>query len=86
MLAKNYPDELGIARHITLGMKVNKKLGNAVVRNKIKRRIRHIITLISKQADLKSNLGLIVVPRKGFDKTTFSTLFNEFSKSLLAPK
>ncbi|XVN42112.1 MAG: ribonuclease P protein component [Candidatus Rickettsia vulgarisii] len=28
------------------GMKVGKKLGNAVVRNKIKRRIRHLITLI----------------------------------------
>ena len=29
------------------GMKVGKKLGNAVTRNKIKRRIRHLITLIA---------------------------------------
>lgn len=28
------------------GMKVGKKLGNAVVRNKIKRRIRHLIRLL----------------------------------------
>ncbi|MCC8417968.1 MAG: ribonuclease P protein component [Rickettsia endosymbiont of Bryobia graminum] len=28
------------------GMKVGKKLGNAVTRNKIKRRIRHLVTLI----------------------------------------
>ena len=84
VLAKNYPNDLDTVGHITLGMKVGKKLGNAVVRNKIKRRIRHIITLISKQADFKSNLGLIVVARKGFDKATFSTLFDEFSKSLSA--
>jgi ribonuclease P protein component len=83
VLAKNYPDSTSALPQMTLGMKVNKKLGNAVIRNKIKRRIRHLITIISKQIEPKLNLGLIVVPRKGFQKIKFATLELEFSRSLL---
>ena len=84
VLAKNYPDNLSPQGQITLGMKVNRKLGNAVIRNKIKRRIRHIISLLSKQIHPKSRIGLIVVPRKGFEKVAFSTLLAEFSRALLS--
>lgn len=81
VLDKNYPQNSDTCG-ITLGMKVNKKLGNAVVRNKIKRRIRHLINLISREINPESKLGLIVVPRKGFEKLLFSSLLQEFSKAL----
>ena len=83
VLAKNYPDSLNTQGQIIFGMKVSKKLGNAVIRNKIKRRIRHLVNFISKQMNPKLRLGLIVVPRKGFEKIAFSTLVNEFSKTLI---
>jgi len=66
------------------GMKVGRKLGNAVIRNKIKRRIRHIIRLLIQLPEiLSSNLALIIVPRKGFEKVEFSVLLSDFRKILL---
>lgn len=63
--------------YLYFGMKVSKKLGNAVVRNKIKRRIRHIIQIISKMLE-NFKLGLIVIPYKDFHKVEFALLLSEF--------
>ena len=66
---------------VFLGMKVGKKLGIAVIRNKIKRRIRHSIQILSKNpAFPRGGTGIIIIPRKGFDKVLFSTLLVEFNK------
>lgn len=71
---------------IFLGMKVNKKLGNAVTRNKIKRRIRHLIRSLSKNPRFSEGItSTIIVPRKGFEKVIFTSLTNEFEKILLLP-
>ena len=68
---------------IFLGMKVGKKLGGAVIRNKIKRRIRHFIQILSKNPSFPSgNTGIIIIPRKGFDRVPFSTLLDELNKLL----
>ena len=65
-------------------MKVGKKLGNAVIRNKIKRRIRHIMRLLVKIPQIMTaNLALIVIPRKGFDEVEFSVLLDDFAKASL---
>jgi ribonuclease P protein component len=68
--------------HISLGMKVSKKLGNAVIRNKIKRRIRHLIRIIPCYNSLNINLALIFIPKKNFDKVEFATLVNTVSHML----
>jgi ribonuclease P protein component len=60
-------------------MKVGRKLGNAVVRNKIKRRTRHLVRTIFKSTATDC-ISIIVVPKKGFDKIPFSSLFKEFEK------
>lgn len=66
---------------IFLGMKVSKKLAKkAVIRNKIKRRVKHLVRLVINHSNFKMNLAIIIIPRKGFDKINFSILNQEFSK------
>lgn len=63
---------------LLFGMKAGRKLGNAVIRNKIKRRIRHLVRLLSKEPQFKQNSwAMIVVPKKGFEQIEFATLLSE---------
>lgn len=63
---------------ILFGMKVGRKLGNAVIRNKIKRRIRHLVRLLSQVPQFKQNSwAMIIIPKKGFEKIEFGTLLSE---------
>ncbi|HJD64740.1 MAG TPA: ribonuclease P protein component [Rickettsia endosymbiont of Diachasma alloeum] len=84
VIAKNIPKIFLESKYnIFLGIKVSKKLNKkAVVRNKIKRRIKHIIRLICNNSNLKK-LAMIIIPRKGFDTTDFSVLNHELSKAIL---
>jgi len=71
---------------LLFGIKAGRKLGNAVIRNKIKRRIRHLIRLLSKETQIKPNIwAMIIIPKKGFDQIDFATLLSElyriFSKA-----
>lgn len=58
-------------KHFRVGISVSKKLGNAVMRNKIKRRIRHV--LIAHQAELAA-LDFVVIARKGVEILTYQEL------------
>ena len=64
---------------IQLGIKISKKLGKAVTRNKIRRRIKSIVHHATKTlpSDLWENKAFIIVPRKGFDLIKYSLLEEE---------
>lgn len=57
------------------GLSVSKKIGNAVVRNKYKRRIKDIID----EKDYKNNFNCIIILRK----EVLNLSFREFKDSLL---
>lgn len=82
---KSFPSVLTTSnQHIFLGMKVGRRIGNAVIRSKIKRRIRHLVRILAADPGLQiSNWGLIIIPKKGFEKADFQLLQSELHKSLL---
>ena len=64
-------------QHFRVGLSVSKKLGNAVMRNQIKRRIRHI--LIEHKDQLVENVDFVVIARKGIEILNYA----EMEKNLL---
>ena len=64
-------------QHFRVGLSVSKKLGNAVTRNLIKRRIRHI--LIEHKDQLVENVDFVVIARKGVETLGYA----EMEKNLL---
>jgi len=64
-------------QHFRVGLSVSKKLGNAVMRNQIKRRIRHI--LIEHKNQLVENVDFVVIARKGVEILDYA----EMEKNLL---
>ena len=64
-------------QHFRVGLSVSKKLGNAVMRNQIKRRIRHI--LIEHKDQLVENVDFVVIARKGVKILDYA----EMEKNLL---
>ena len=64
-------------QHFRVGLSVSKKLGNAVTRNQIKRRIRHI--LIEHKDQLVENVDFVVIARKGVEILDYA----EMGKNLL---
>ena len=64
-------------QHFRVGLSVSKKLGNAVTRNQIKRRIRHV--LIAHKDQIIENLDFVVIARKGVEEMNYT----EIEKNLL---
>ena len=64
-------------QHFRVGLSVSKKLGNAVTRNQIKRRIRHV--LITHKDQIIGNLDFVVIARKGVEEMNYT----EIEKNLL---
>lgn len=63
--------------HFRVGLSVSKKLGNAVTRNQIKRRIRHIIQ--NAKGSLVDHVDFVVIARKGVEGLDYA----EMEKNLL---
>lgn len=62
------------------GIAAGKKLGNAVIRNKIKRQVRMIIS--SNKNLFKNNKDYIIIVKKAFLDIDYETKNNEFVKLL----
>jgi len=72
-----FPNEHGIPR---LGLSVSRKVGNAVTRNAVRRRLREVFhSCISK---IPGSLDLVVSARPPAAQATFEELREEFSRSL----
>ncbi|MBJ8325800.1 ribonuclease P protein component [Streptococcus pacificus] len=63
-LDKHYP-------HYRVGLSVSKKLGNAVVRNSIKRKIRHAFMELSQDIDCKD---YVIIARKGVEDLDYQAI------------
>ncbi len=66
-------------KHFRVGISVGTKLGNAVKRNKIKRRIRHALMELDKEYTLDPQTDFIVIARIPVKDMTFA----EIKKSLI---
>jgi ribonuclease P protein component len=72
-----FPNEHGTPR---LGLSVPRKVGNAVTRNAVRRRLREVF--YSCISELSGNLDLVVSARPASAEATFEELREEFRKSL----
>ncbi len=72
-----FPNELGTLR---LGLSVSKKVGNAVVRNTLRRRMREIFAVVSGEG--KGDLDLVISARPAAREATFEELRGEFERAL----
>lgn len=65
-------------KNIKVGLAVTKKVGHAVVRNKVRRRLREIIQ--KQLPNLKQNYNIIIVARENITSASFDELSLEFNK------
>lgn len=65
-------------KNLKVGLAVTKKVGHAVVRNRVRRQLREIIR--TQIPMLKQNYNIIVVAKDNITQASFSELTNEFNK------
>jgi len=73
-----YPNRENID-HNRFGFSISKKLGKAVVRNKLKRRLREIMRL---KTDLKKGYDLVIIARRPAINLDYTELEGEVDKLL----
>ena len=64
-------------KHFRVGLSVSKRLGNAVTRNQIKRRIRHILQ--NAKGEISEGVDFVVIARNGVEALGYA----EMEKNLL---
>ena len=58
-----------------LGLKVSKKMGNAIIRNKIRRQLKHMIRdFVKSQSNTYYGAHFLIVPKKQITEAKFSEL------------
>ena len=71
-------------KRLNISFSVKKKIGNAVTRNKIKRRLRSIMNDAFKKISIKLNYSYLVIPKQIVINSEFKnikkTLFQEFER------
>ena len=69
-------------KKLNISFSVKKKIGNAVCRNKIKRRLRSIMNDAIKKISVKMDYSYLVIPKQNIINSEFidikETLFQEF--------
>lgn len=65
-----------------LGIRIGRKVGGAVLRNKIKRRLRHMIRNLFKEIKLDDK-ALVIVPKAKCASLNFQTLQNDLRLCIL---
>ncbi|MCQ2786786.1 MAG: ribonuclease P protein component [Bacilli bacterium] len=65
--------------HTRIGISVSSKIGNAVIRNKIKRQIKAMIKDLMK---LDKNVDIVIIVREGYKNNTFDQNFDSLKKLL----
>lgn len=69
---------------IYLGLKVSRKMGNAVTRNKIKRWFRNIIRQFVKDNPKYIGYNFILIPKKSITSITYQELLEDFTLGILS--
>tara|TARA_Y100000590_G_C15330364_1_gene867428 strand:+ start:195 stop:536 length:342 start_codon:yes stop_codon:yes gene_type:complete len=71
-------------KHLNISFITQKKIGNAVKRNKIKRRLKNMVLDIYKNMKLNLNYSYLIIAKKTFLEEEFQVikkiLFSEFKK------
>lgn len=67
------------SKKVFIAIKASKKLGKAVIRNKIKRRIRALFQQITPNFVITATYLCLVIPRREIARENFALLQNEFS-------
>lgn len=75
------PNELGRKR---LGIIASKKVGNAVARNRVKRRIREVFRQIKHR--MEPALDIVIISSKDMVKLPYRVIEKELSNALLAER
>jgi len=64
------------------GFSISKKIGNAVIRNKLRRRLKEIIRLMEKKDEIEEGFYFIFIARKPVNYLNFNQLQSEVVKLL----
>ena len=72
-----FPNEIGTPR---LGLSISRKVGNAVTRNAVRRRLKEVF--YSALPEIPGNLDLVVSARPAAAEAGFRELDEEFARSL----
>ena len=80
------PPESKIQIH--LGLKISKKIGKAVIRNKIRRRIKAIMHELPENLAASSihNRVIVIIPKRGMEKLPYQSLKQEIVRVLTSSK
>ena len=67
-------------KKLNLSIVTKKKIGNAVIRNKIKRRLRNIMNDIYKQIKINLNFSYLIIARQNVSKEKYQDIKTQIFK------